>query len=138
MTSAPAHPSLRNATIPGEYAARRAGFDRAAARRAVLLMLTSRETVGRDVAFVPLPSESGVDFLIWGARGCFTVALLPPGGGRGPVLERLSDRVAALGGRIREIRAETPAHAADQVAAMIGDRPGGGTSPCAKASGDRS
>ena len=142
MTSPSARPALRVPPVV-EYAARAAGFDRGRARRAVTLMLTSRECVMRDVAFIPLPSESGVDFLIWGPRGAFTVALLPPGNGRGPQLERLGDRVASLGGRICEIRAETPAHAVDQLQAMLrgGDgAPGadGGTSPCAKASGDRS
>lgn len=134
MTTRGALPALRSPSRETSAGVRRAGFDRNAARRAVRLYLTSRESLARDVAFAMLAGESSnasgdpaggaADLLVWPPGGAaFAIALVPATGPAPRPVERLADRVAALGGHLYEIRAETPADAVAQLRGLI-DRVG--------------
>lgn len=114
--------------------------DLAAMRRAASLYLLSREAVARDVAFLllPEPSDAGerpahdpraapsravrpgaADLALW-LRGRMLLVGFAPAKGRPRLAQdRLSAALRGLGHDYRMIRAETPAHAVEQLVKLI-------------------
>ncbi len=108
----------------------------AAMRRAVSLYLASREAVTRDIAFLVLPDAGqdregdsppgrrsvhpgAADLLIW-TRGRGLVVGLCPARGRSRLAQEVfSGTLRRLGHEYRLIRAETPAHAVEQLEKLI-------------------
>lgn len=127
--------SRRRAVEETPDAARR-GLAIAAMRRAVSLYLASREAVSRDIAFLILPGAAedrrsdlppgrrgahpgAVDLLVW-TRGRGLVVGLCPARGRSRLAQEVfSGTLRRLGHEYRLIRAETPAHAVEQLEQLI-------------------
>lgn len=114
--------------------------DLSAMRRAAALYLLSREAVARDVAFLLLPEPAGADgrpahdpraapsravrpgaadLALW-LRGRMLLVGFAPAKGR-PRLpqDRFAAALRGLGHDYRMIRAETPAHAVEQLVKLI-------------------
>ncbi len=114
----------------------RRGQAMAALRRAVSLYLASREAVSRDIAFLmlpdpgqdrdpnPPPGRCGVrpgaaDLLVWTGKRGLIVGLCPARGRSRLAQEVFSGTLRRLGHEYRLIRAETPAHAVEQLEELI-------------------
>ncbi len=120
----------------GAQDAARRGQAIAALRRAASLYLASREAVSRDIAFLVLPDAGqdrennpppgrrgahpgAADLLVWtGGRG-LVVGLCPARGRSRLAQEVFSGTLRRLGHEYRLIRAETPAHAVEQLEQLI-------------------
>ncbi len=107
-----------------------------AMRRAASLYLASREAVSRDIAFLIWPGAAqdrrsdlppgrrgvhpgAADLLVWtGGRG-LVVGLCPARGRSRLAQEVFSGTLRRLGHEYRLIRAETPAHAVEQLEQLI-------------------
>ena len=108
----------------------------AAMRRAVSLYLASREAVTRDIAFLVLPDAArdreaarppgrrgvhpgAADLLVWTRAGGLVVGLCPARGRSRLAQEVFGATLRRLGHEYRLIRAETPAHAVEQLETLI-------------------
>ncbi len=121
---------------PGAPGAAWRGQAIAALRRAASLYLANREAASRDIAFLVLPDAGqdrrsasppgrrgvhpgAADLLIWtGGRG-LAVGLCPARGRCRLAQEVFSETLRRLGHEYRLIRAETPAHAVEQLEQLI-------------------
>lgn len=130
-------PAVTTRTPRRNAAVRQAGTD--AMRRAAALYLLGREAVARDLVFLllpgpadtvrPVPSDNAApagalrpgaaDLAVWTRRGLLLVGFAPAKGRPRPAQDRFAARLRALGGDYRLIRAETPAHAVEQLVALI-------------------
>ena len=120
----------------GVQDAARRGQAMAALRRAVSLYLASREAVARDIAFLVLPDAGqdrednlppgrrcvhpgAADLLVWTGNRGLVVGLCPARGRSRLAQQVFGETLRRLGHEYRLIRAETPAHAVEQLQELI-------------------
>ena len=112
-----------------------------AMRRAVTTYLASRGSAKRDLAFITLPgiaeeeadrslaARCGVfpgaaDLIVWTGARVLVIGLAPAKGKTRLAQDILSATLRRLGHEYRLVRAETPAHAVEQIARLVdGIRP---------------
>lgn len=107
-----------------------------AMRRAATTYLASRGSVKRDLAFITLPgiaeenpeqsltARCGVfpgaaDLIVWTGARVLVIGLAPAKGKTRLAQDLLSATLRRLGHEYRLVRAETPAHAVEQIARLI-------------------